>query len=113
MQQTLENLVLEMTYEKACRREEAIYDGEIARQLRVQLLLLEDENEDLHAQLKHNVELMVELEQSEQELQEDLETWAGNLESAQGDLRIRNREIETLKVCCHSRLTVAVHIHSS
>ena len=71
---------------------------EKARQLRVQLLLLEDDNDDLHAQLAQDDDRIDDLERRCQELQEALEACESKLESAQGDLRIKSREIETLKV---------------
>ena len=98
MHQTLESRRLELCYEKECRDLEVICDSEKARQLRVRLLLLEDENDDLHAQLAQDDDRIDDLESRSQELQEALETCESKLESAQGDLRIKSREIETLKV---------------
>lgn len=98
MQQTLESRRLELCYGKECRELEAICELEKARQLRVQILLLEDDNDNLHAQLAQDDDHIDDLERRNQELQEAFEACESKLESAQGDLRIRSREIETLKV---------------
>lgn len=71
---------------------------EKVRQLRVQLLLLEDDNDDLHAQLAQDDDRIDDLQTHNEELQEALEACESKLESTQGDLRIKSREIETLKV---------------
>ena len=98
MHQSLESRRLELCYGKECRELEAICELEKARQLRVQLLLLEDDNDDLHAQLAQDDDRIDNLERRSQELQEALKACESKLESAQGDLRIKSREIETLKV---------------
>ena len=98
MHQTLESRRLELCYGKECRELEAICELERVRQLRVQLLLLEDDNDDLHAQLAQDDDRIDDLERRSRELQEALEACESKLESAQGDLRIKSREIETLKV---------------
>lgn len=68
-------------------------------------MLLEDDNDELEAQLAQDDDRIYDLEQHNQELQEDLDACERKLESAQGDLRIRSREIETLKVCYNERDT--------
>ena len=98
MQQVTDTHTLEMVYEKACRQFDVVCESETARQLRLQRLLLEDENDDLHTQLAQGDERIDELEGYVQDLQEDVEVAVGELEVAQGDLRIKSREIETLKV---------------
>ena len=72
--------------------------AEMARLLKVQTLLLEDENDDLHEQLAQNDERIDLVEKRGHHIQMDLESCQGHLESAQCDLRIKVREIETLKV---------------
>ena len=61
-------------------------------------MLLEDDNDDLHAQLVQDDDRIDNLQSNNEELQEALETCESKLESTQGDLRIKSREIETLKV---------------
>jgi chromosome segregation ATPase len=98
LQQALETRALELSYEKTCRQVEVICEAENARQIRIQALLLEDENDDLHAQLAQHDERIDEVERHNDQIQEDLEACQGNLESAQCDLRMRTRDIETMKV---------------
>lgn len=73
-------------------------DAEKTRQLRVQILFLEDENDELQSQLARNDERIDRLEKSNEGIQQDSEVSSSNLESAQSDLRFAYREIETLKV---------------
>ena len=98
MQQSLETRRLELAYWKECREVEAICEAEEVRQIRVQLLLLEDDKDELHAQLAQDDDRIDDLERRIQELQEDLETCEVKLESAQGDIKSKSREIECLKV---------------
>ena len=64
----------------------------------MRILTLEDESEGLQSQLAQSDERSVSLQKRNQELQEDLEVGGASLKSAQGDLRMKTREIETLKV---------------
>jgi len=75
-----------------------VRDAEKTRQLRVQILFLEDENDELQSQLARNDERIDRLEKSNEDIQQDSEVSSSNLESAQSDLRFAYREIETLKV---------------
>lgn len=98
LQLALESRALELAYEKTCRQVEDVCDAERLRQLRIRTLLLEEDNDDLHTQLSQDDDRIDELERFNEQLQVDLEVCGGELESAQGDLRIKSREVETLKV---------------
>lgn len=98
LQLALESRTLELAYEKTCRQVEAVCDAERLRQLRVHTLLLEEDKNDLHTQFSQNDNCIDGLERFNERLQEDLEAYGGKLKSAQGELRIKSREIETLKV---------------
>ena len=98
MQLSLETSALQNAYDKAFHQVEVVHESENARKLRLQILLLEDENDDLHHQLMQADGFIDDLEHYTIDLQEDLEAVMGRCDLAQGDLRIRNREIETLKV---------------
>ncbi|KAK4695085.1 hypothetical protein P7C71_g2595, partial [Lecanoromycetidae sp. Uapishka_2] len=111
LQQTLEFHTLELAYEKKCRQLEAVGEVEKLRQLRVQTLLLEDENDDLHAQLAQDGERIDEVEGYNQELREDLEACQGSLEGVRCELRLKVREIETLKVRSEISLEVFICLH--
>lgn len=94
----LESRAFELAYERTCRQIELVCDAERLRQLHVRTLLLDDDKDDLHIQLYHDEVRINGLEQFNEQLQDDLEVCAGDLESAQGQLRIKSREVETLKV---------------
>lgn len=98
LQLALESRAFELAYETTCRQIETVCDTERLRQLRVRILLLEEDNDDLHTQLSQDDDRIDELERFNEQLQVDLEVCGGKLESAQGDLRIKSREVETLKV---------------
>lgn len=97
LQQNLESRTLELAYERTCRQVEAVCDAERLRQLRVSVLLLEQDKHDLHTQLSQDDDRIHILERLSEQLQENVEVCGGKLESAQGDLRIKSREVETLK----------------
>jgi len=98
MQQSLDTRALETSYEKSCRQVDGVYETEKARRLRLQNLLLGDDCDHLYEQLAHCDDRMDELERHTQALQEDLDASSANLENAKGEVRIKSREIEILKV---------------
>ena len=89
---------METAYEKASHHIELICCAESERQLRVQILLLEDEIDELRVRLIHDDDRVDALERSNGTLHEDLLACRTRLESAQGELRVKFREIETMKV---------------
>ncbi|KAL6714657.1 hypothetical protein ACLMJK_008082 [Lecanora helva] len=97
LESTIETRSLELAYENACYHVERVYDSEKVRQLKVQISILEDENGGLRSRMAQQDDGMIGLEKRNSELQEDLEVMSASLDSAYGDLRIRTREIETLK----------------
>ena len=107
LQLTLESRAFELAYERTCHQLEAICDAEKLRQLRVRTLLLEEDKDDLHSQMSQYDDCIDELERFNERLQKDLDVYCGKLESAQGDLRIKSREIETLKVFANT-ITIAM-----
>ena len=104
MQLSLETSAIEVAYSKACRQVEIVCESENSRKLRLQTLLLEYENEELHTQLAQADERVDELERYIIDLEEHMEDVLEKVDLVQGDLRIRNREIEALKVIDTSML---------
>lgn len=98
MQQLLDIRSLELAYEKSLRQTSILYGVESARQLRVRILSLEDENDDLHEQLALGDDRVDVLEESVQDVQDQLEVAGESLQRVQSDLRVKTREVETLKV---------------
>ena len=90
--------LFEDAYAKACHQVEMVHVLENTRQLRLQMLLLEDVNDELHDQIEQADGRIEELESYAVDLQEDVEALTEKKDSAEGDLRIRTRENETLKV---------------
>ena len=99
MELALESRTFELAYERTCRQVEVICETERLRQIRVCTLLLENDKDDLHAQVFHDDDRIDKLQRFNERLEEDLQVCAGNLENAKGQLRVKIREIETLKVC--------------
>lgn len=108
LQLAFESRAFELAYQRTCRQVEAVCDRERLRQLRVHTLLLEEDNDDLHTQLSEDEDRIGDLERFNEQLQEDLEVRGGKLESAQGDLRIKSREIESLKAELNSLHSVTM-----
>jgi uncharacterized protein Yka (UPF0111/DUF47 family) len=89
---------MELAYEKALRLNDRIYEEEKARRLRLNILLLEDENDDLNAQLMQDEERIEELETNAQEVQFQVSAAEREAERLKGDLRMKLREVGHLKV---------------
>ena len=68
------------------------------RRLRVQTVLLEDKNDDMHMHLARDGSRIRELETCNRDLEDAVQGANANLQSVNNDLRISSREIETLKV---------------
>ncbi len=101
----LESCAFELAYERTCRQVEVVCGAERLRQLRVRTFLLEEDKDDLHTQTIQDDDRIKGLEIFNERLGEDLQVCAGNLESAQGQLRIKSREVETLKVSANTNTT--------
>lgn len=103
-----------MTYSQSCGKYESICDAEKARQLRLQILLLENENNELYSELAQSDERIEELENYAEHEREEWEVATEQLDSTQKNLRIRSREVETLKVTCNGNdiLNMITHFAS-
>lgn len=93
-----DHYALALAYEKSLRQTDIVYVEETTRQLRLQILLSEDENDQLHEQLAQGDSRIDNLNTLCSELQGSLDATQGNLETAHSNLRLRLREIETIKV---------------
>ena len=98
LKQALESRIFELAYERTSRQIEGVCDAERYRQLRVQALILEDDKDDLHTQCIRAHNRIDGLIKFNERLREDLESCTDNCESAQEQLQIRSREIDTMKV---------------
>lgn len=95
--QSLKTAHLELVYERALREAERIYEEERVRALRVQLLLLEDENEDLQEHAMKQEDQQVFLEETNEELLDSVAAAETELQQTQMDLKARERDLDHLK----------------
>ena len=100
--QSIKSRELEQAYERALREAERIYEGERVRALRVQLLLLEDENDDLQEQLDQNDAELNKSEDSNDDLRQQISEVMEELQQAQTDLKARVRDVEHCKTEVHA-----------
>src|SRR6201999_2465818 len=78
---------LELAYERALREAERIYEEERVRALRVQLLLLEHENDDLQQHVEKAEDEHRHLEDTNEELRAHLAEAEAGLQETQMDLK--------------------------
>ncbi|KAL8993780.1 MAG: hypothetical protein Q9169_006085, partial [Polycauliona sp. 2 TL-2023] len=97
IQQVLSTCALELAYERSLHQQYAVQEDENLRRLRVKSLLLESHNEALQAQIAHDDAYVQEMERAQDALKARVHKAEMSLEGTQGDLRIKSREIETLK----------------
>ena len=98
MQQLLKTNALQTAYEMCLFRSELLYEEERERQLRLKLLLLEDDNDELQEQLSVEDRRNRDLEISIEDTQSRLTAMENEAERLRGEIRMKNRELETLKV---------------
>lgn len=89
---------MDLAYEKCLHQQYAVQEDERFRRLRVQLILLENHNETLQAQIADEDGYVQKMEQSQDAFKAKIKKAETSLESTQVELRIKSREIETLKV---------------
>lgn len=95
---SLKSARLENAYQQALRKRNALIDEEKYRLLRVNALLLEDDNDELIGQLQRVSTRLDEAETTESHLQDQLREAEHRYEGSQAILRTKSREINSLKV---------------
>lgn len=98
LRRALERSSLELAYEKASRRTESLFEQENARQLRLENLIVEDQNDGLRQELAQNNDRIKKMENVTEQLKAQLVDIGHFLQLAQGDLRAKAREADSLKV---------------
>ena len=88
----------DLEYERSKNACDILCKEEVTRQSRLRILLLENENDDLHQQLAQDDSRIDSLECGTQELLNKVENLQADLLAANAELRIRNRELDNLKV---------------
>lgn len=89
---------LEQAYQESIRNSDLINKDEAARRLRLRILLLEDENDELHEQLAIADDRIDGLEQECSELRKQLDKAEIETRRRETELRARARELSNLKV---------------
>lgn len=88
----------EHSYEKCLQSLELLHDKEQARQLRVRIILLEDDKQELRGQLSQNEDHIDSMESWGETLQLQLTSLKRELEEKRQELRLRTKDITRLKV---------------
>lgn len=106
LHQAAKTASLEQAYQRSLHDFDSIVAEEDARRLRLRILLLEDENDDLHEQLAEEDERAESLEREAQELQDRLVDSEEECQRALANLRVQARDVDTLKVgaSCNTRI---------
>lgn len=89
---------MELIYVQCARKNDLLFQEEEARRLRLRILLLEDENDDLHDQLAQEDDRTDTLEKEKEELQERVNETLHDLKLAQVEVRAKGRELDNIKV---------------
>lgn len=87
-----------MAYHETVRKSDFIIQDEAARRLRLRILLVEDENDELYEQLAIGEDSIDLLEQNCAELQRQVEQTEAISHRYETELRIKARELSKLKV---------------
>ncbi|KAJ9614095.1 hypothetical protein H2200_002231 [Cladophialophora chaetospira] len=95
--QSIKTAQLELAYERALREAERIYEEERARALRVQILLLEHENDDFQEQAAKDEDEQHHMEDANEELRAHLAEVETELQQTQMDLKARIRDLDHLR----------------
>ncbi|KAF2835134.1 hypothetical protein M501DRAFT_1026885 [Patellaria atrata CBS 101060] len=96
-QLALQTTKYELNYERSARAVECVAKDEDIRKLRLQLLLLEDENDELNDQLEREQKRGDELEHSVNDAWAQLEESETEVQRVSNELRMKVRELDTVK----------------
>ncbi|RAL59355.1 hypothetical protein DID88_006845 [Monilinia fructigena] len=99
---------LELAYQEALQNTELIVKDEASRRLRLQILLLENENDDMHAQLAAGEDRMDGLEEGNEDLQARLDQAEEDAKKMEAEMRVQTRELKNVKAELKSMSGVAV-----
>ncbi len=89
---------LELAYQETIQKSDFIIQDEAARRLRLQVLLLENENDELNEQLAIEDNRIDELEQDCAELQGQVEQAEATSHRYKTEVLLKTRELSNLKV---------------
>lgn len=89
---------LELAYQSSIQKMDSVISNEELRKLRLQLLLVEEDNNGLHEQLASSDDRIDAIEQERDELLQQLQLARETSVSRDAELRTQAREIATLRV---------------
>ena len=89
---------MELAYNEDLLKSDLIVKDEAARRLRLRILLLEGENDDLHEQLALADDRIDVLEQEGEELRGQFEEAQDDAQRHESELRAQTRELNNLQV---------------
>jgi hypothetical protein len=89
---------MELAYQENLLKTDIIIKDEAARRLRLRILLLESENDDLHEQLALADDRIDVLEQEGEQVRRQFEDTHEHAQKMESELRVQTREVSTLKV---------------
>jgi hypothetical protein len=95
----------EQEYERAVGRTTLALEIERGREIRMEQLLLQFENDSLHLQLEETSEELVRARESESCLRVQFNKTLNEVNRLKNILAASSHEIENLRVCCHYTLT--------
>ena len=95
--QSIKTAELEQAYHQSLRAIERIYEEDRARELRVQILILEDANDDLQTELDKYDGDVEELEDDNADLRDQLADVETELSRVQMDLKAQHRDLEHVR----------------
>lgn len=89
---------LELAYQEALQNTELIVKDEASRRLRLQILLLENENDEMHRQLATGEDRIDGLEEDNEDLRAQLDQAQEDTKKIETELRVQTRELNNVKV---------------
>ncbi|KAI9805303.1 MAG: hypothetical protein M1833_005756 [Piccolia ochrophora] len=97
LQHFLKTQYSEFAYDKSYHKADLIVADEDSRRLRLQVIHMEDENDELHDQLADEDERVTDLEYEAARLREQKEDAMSDLQRAYAELRVKTREVDSTK----------------
>lgn len=89
---------LELAYQEALKNTELIVKDEASRRLRLQILLLENDNDEMHAQLAAGEDRIDTVEEDNEDLRARLEQAQEDGKKVEAEMRVQTRELNNIKV---------------
>jgi chromosome segregation ATPase len=89
---------LEMAYQESLQNAELIVKDETSRRLRLRIILLENENDEMHLQLASGEDRIDGLEEENEDLRAQLDHAREDVNRLESELRVQGRDLKNVKV---------------